>query len=835
MDSLFPKKLNKKENGMKKILLFVTLLLSVSIADSVLLVEKGWQLMGSSTPIKNMSRFESKNVEQVWHFDATTQKWLGYSPDSEIQTKMNDNSISKLNSLKNWHGFWVKSKQDWALVLESNTLSTAPANENSSNDKIELKKGWNLISLPVDTIISADIFKDMTVWKYNPDREWEFFDKEQSEDGFPIVAHIKNSDGLWVKAENDQNISVVDESSKLHNFASEEEMESFIKEMVLMNNRSYWGIEPFFINGEMTVTRDSETEEADTSASTANAEDASGTNLQESDVDESDIVKHDGTNIFYIVNNQDHYINITTFEQLSSGNSDAIGTISFNDNRYINSMYLTNNRLTVLSYIHGEIKILDDSTTQSYPNYSTQQILLDIYDVSDIDSIKNISSYKIDGNMVNSRVVGDNLYLVSSFSPKASITYPKIYIELSSTCREYFEGSGDYNKYAECHNINRDHDTNKYYRYDYDNPIVEVQDLMPEIESSTMAKQTLIEPSRLYAPSKQNQSATMTTISNISISDGSYKHSNSFIGYSSVQYASSKAFYLVSNQYPIYYDFNNYKDRSMIYKFNLDIELSYRGSGSVYGYALNQFSLSEYNDILRIATTEGFSWNRDGTNNSIYTLKEQDGLLPIQGLLSGLGKENETIKAVRFMGDKAFVVTFEQTDPFYTIDISNPEAPQKVGELQVNGYSAYLHPVGENKILGIGRDADSSGRTQGVKIELFDISDFANPSSLDTIILSQYTYSELEYNHKALAYRTSDNLFAFPYRERSDYQTYNYLGVYKVNDNKLSSYNPIHNPNDNSWGQHRGLIFDMNETTYISFFGNDSIITEELNETIPAD
>lgn len=823
-----------KKNSIIKILLFVTLLSSVSMADSVLLIKQGWQLIGSSTPIENMSKFESKNVEQVWYFDATAQKWLGYSPDSEIQTKMSDNGFSKLNSLKNWHGFWVKSKQGWALALESRTLNTTPSNENSLNDIIELRKGWNLISLPVDTIVSADIFKDMTVWKYNPNQEWEFFDKAQSEDNFPPVSHIKNSDGLWVKAENDQNISVVDESSKLHNFASKEEMESFIKEMVLINNRSYWGIEPFFANGEIRVTIDSATEETETSASPTNAEDASGTNLQERDVDESDIVKHDGTNIFHIVNNQHHHINITTFEQLSNGNSEAINTISFEDNRYIDSMYLTDSRLTVLSYTHGDIQILENGTARSYPDYNTQQVLIDIYDVSDINNIKNVSNYKIDGNMINSRVVEDKLYLVSSFSPKVSITYPKTYIELSNTCKEYFENSDDYHKYAECYNIYRDHDTNKYYRYDYDNPIVEMQDLMPEIEGSSMAKQALIEPSRLYAPSKQNQSATMTTISNISISNGSYNHSNSFIGYSSVQYASSKAFYLVSNQYPVYYDFNNYKDRSIIYKFNLDNTLSYRGSGSVYGYALNQFSLSEYHDILRIATTEGFSWNRDGTNNSIYTLKEQDGLLSIQGILGGLGKENETIKSVRFMGDKAFVVTFEQTDPFYTIDMSDPEAPQKAGELQVNGYSAYLHPVGEDKILGIGRDADSSGRTQGVKIELFDISDFAYPSSLDTIILSPYTHSELEYDHKALAYRTSDNLFAFPYRESLDYQTYNYLGVYKISDNKLISYNPIRNPNDNAWGQHRGLIFNMNETTYISFFGNDSIITEELNQTIPA-
>jgi uncharacterized secreted protein with C-terminal beta-propeller domain len=284
----------------------------------------------------------------------------------------------------------------------------------------------------------------------------------------------------------------------------------------------------------------------------------------------------------------------------------------------------------------------------------------------------------------------------------------------------------------------------------------------------------------------------------------------------------------------VYYDFNNYKERSTIYKFNLDSGLSYRGIGSVYGHAINQFALSEHNDILRIATTEGFSWQRENTNNSIYTLKEQNELLPIQGVLSGLGKEGESIQSVRFMGNRAFIVTFRQTDPFYTIDMSDPTEPKKMGELKVNGYSAYLHPVGENMILGFGRDASSNGEVQGIKIELFDISDFANPSSLDSIILHKNTQSELEYNHKALAYRYSDNLFAFPYYQRgdygNDYKDYNYLGIFQIENDLLKKYTPISNSSNYSWSGSRGLIFDMNNTTYISFFTNDRVITQKLNK-----
>jgi uncharacterized secreted protein with C-terminal beta-propeller domain len=200
--------------------------------------------------------------------------------------------------------------------------------------------------------------------------------------------------------------------------------------------------------------------------------------------------------------------------------------------------------------------------------------------------------------------------------------------------------------------------------------------------------------------------------------------------------------------------------------------------------------------------------------------------LEIEGILTGLGKEGETIKSVRFMGTKAYLVTFKTTDPLYTIDLSNPKSPKKMGELQVNGYSAYLHPIGNDKLLGIGQDTDSEGRRQGVKIELFDISDFQNPSSLDSITLEKGSYSELERNHKALAYRSSDHLFAFPFSNNAGVST-NHLGIYQVENNSLKSYEKL-NANDTNWGEHRGLIFDLNNTTYISFFSDDTVITKKL-------
>jgi uncharacterized secreted protein with C-terminal beta-propeller domain len=351
---------------------------------------------------------------------------------------------------------------------------------------------------------------------------------------------------------------------------------------------------------------------------------------------------------------------------------------------------------------------------------------------------------------------------------------------------------------------------------------------------STLSKAALLTPTRLYSSSKEKQSTTITSISVIDIKEGTYLNSISYIGESYTQYASAKSLYLVSNDYPLYYDYYSYRDRSTIYKFNLTEQLSYQGIGTVYGNLINQFALSEQNNILRSATTDRFSWTSTGTHNTLYTLKEQNGLLPIQGVLDGLGETGESIRAVRFMGDKGYIVTARTSDPLYTLDLSDPLHPQKVGELHISGFSSYLHPIGEDKLLGIGQETDEYGQRKGLKIELFDVSDFAHPSTLDTINYAPSTYSELEENHKALAYRASDQLFAFPYRIYGDYNTdyreNNYLGIYQVRDNSLISYRAMRNNND-GWGEHRGLIFDLNNSTYVSFFSPQSVITQELNQS----
>ena len=844
---------------MRSILIFLVLFSSYSFANSALLLEKGWQLIGSTSKIKDMSIFESKNVEQVWHFDADEQKWRGYSPDSEVQKKMSDKGYAKITTLESWHGFWVKSKDEWVLTFAVDT--------SESDDNITLKKGWNLISLPVNTVVSPYIFDDKTVWKYAKNNQWEFFEKDTKED-FPTISHIKNSDGIWVKSNEDQSISTASDSAKLHNFSNIDEMKAYIKDMLLTNDRKICGYYPMTRDGGFAVNDGAleaggATDDKSSITTPQAADDASGTNLQEQGVDESDIVKHDGTNIFYVSKNpknwEESFVNITTFENIANNKLEPIDKITIKGS--VDSLYLVDGRLVVLSRHGYNYKPLEPTPQEKIAiDYGgdISSMFVDIFNVSDMEKI---ARFKINGQLNNSRVLDGKLFLITNFYPYVRKTYPPIYVD-APECKNFFSphdgtvdgdsGGGDststpaqepqkasrdsyddYKRYARCYSLDQD-ENGKFYRPDYDNPQITYEKLIPYVQKNNDEEKMLISPQTFFAPDKKDQDPTITTVSKIDIANAKLEKTSSVLGYTNTVYASKKALYLVSNKYPMFYNFDRYQERSAVYKFSLDDELGYKASGFVNGSVLNQFSLSEYQDILRIATTEGNSWQND-TENSLYTLKHESDALLIHGVLSGLGEEGETIRSVRFMGNRGYIVTFRQTDPFYTIDLTNASNPIKVGELKIDGYSSYLHPINENYILGIGRDVTPDGQVFGLKMELFYVGNFEKPNSVDSYSFgSQFSYSEMENNHKALAYRDSDKLLGFAYSSGAYWDNrINNLGVFQidVDSDKINAYKPIKSPNANLnySGFERGLIFDMNGQTFVAYFDNGQIAYAALD------
>ncbi len=176
--------------------------------------------------------------------------------------------------------------------------------------------------------------------------------------------------------------------------------------------------------------------------------------------------------------------------------------------------------------------------------------------------------------------------------------------------------------------------------------------------------------------------------------------------------------------------------------------LAVEAVGNVPGRVLNQFSLDEYQGNLRIATTVGennwyfgFGTGQSSTANDIYIL---DGGLRQVGALLDLG-QGERIYSARFDGARGYLVTFRQTDPFFVLDLSDPKAPRKAGELKIPGYSSYLHPLGNNLVLGLGRQ-DAS-----VKLSLFDVTTPDNPVDVSDYLLDEYWTPAADNHHAFLA------------------------------------------------------------------------------------
>ncbi len=260
-------------------------------------------------------------------------------------------------------------------------------------------------------------------------------------------------------------------------------------------------------------------------------------------------------------------------------------------------------------------------------------------------------------------------------------------------------------------------------------------------------------------------------------------------------YASTDAVYLTDTTYD--YD-SELREHTIIHKLAFDADglPEYVASGQVPGRLLSQFSLGEYEDVLRVATHVS-NWNLwnggaaisvatagssdaavsvdtaqstsseapTGPYNAVYTLEVVGEDLSIIGSVENIAP-GEDLYAVRFMGERGFLVTYEIVDPLFTLDLSDPEQPTVVGELEVPGYSDYLHPFGDNFLIGVGRSTLASewgSITNAIQLSLFDISDLANPTVIDQIEVGGYgSYSDVSYTHKAFTFMPDSGLLAIP-------------------------------------------------------------------------
>ncbi len=242
-------------------------------------------------------------------------------------------------------------------------------------------------------------------------------------------------------------------------------------------------------------------------------------------------------------------------------------------------------------------------------------------------------------------------------------------------------------------------------------------------------------------------------------------------------YSSLDALYLTDTEY----DFaGSRRTTTDVYKFAYaDRTAKAVAAGSVSGRILNQYSMSEYNGFLRVATTVDATFGpfgqRTPPTNHVFVLSQAGSALDVVGSVEGIAPR-ETIQSARFVGDKGFVVTFEQIDPLFTIDLSDPTNPRVAGELEVPGFSTFLVPIDENHLLAVGQHVPPPGMfgPWGVQLSIFDVTDFDRPQLMDRVTIGDDTgaSSEAIYNPKAFTYFAQRGTVALPISINNSFFTF---------------------------------------------------------------
>ena len=359
---------------------------------------------------------------------------------------------------------------------------------------------------------------------------------------------------------------------------------------------------------------------------------------------------------------------------------------------------------------------------------------IDVYDLSTpATSIEKKASIVIDGQYISSRKIGSKLYVISQYSARLDgyVRHPYTQEEVSQNYKLVNDAS--------------------------------IEDLLPRIsvngESSVM-----IDNNDCYIPGVPEDAiqptlalVTVIDLDGIDESKPNEIPSSCIAAPISTIYASLNAVYMVENEY--LRDNQDSRYISHIYKMDLGgDEVKYEDRVSLKGNVgwNQQFRLSEYQGYLRVVTTD-----RSASENNIHRLHSveitESGLelaatIPNENDSTPIGKPGESIYSVRFNNEKAYVVTFRQIDPFYVIDLSNPVAPKVAGELELPGFSNYLHPFGDNLVFGLGRGADNGMGTDQIKVALFDVSDMSQPQLVNDVVLEgDRSYTPALYSHTALS------------------------------------------------------------------------------------
>lgn len=503
--------------------------------------------------------------------------------------------------------------------------------------------------------------------------------------------------------------------------------------------------------------------EADAGSADNNSSGFTTTYTQEANVDEYDVVKYDGDYLFIVPSLQVRCCFLfddaapaiaedsfapqpPSTEQaairiLSTNPDNAsateVGEIPLAENEFVQGIYRRGDQLAALSTsnYYGSYGI----AWSDAHSWQQQTVGIKIYDTSNISAPALSWNIAIEGGFVESRRIGNTIYLITRHTPYFDdlIYYPENSEQISRNAELLASATAE--------------------------------QIIPQV-SVNGDSTPLFNPLDCYITNEakdSKDSAGFQTITSITAVPLDQPNNTTTVCYnedSNGVYVSDSAIYL---QQSLYQDETS---STRIHKFALlESGPSYRGSadvaGNLWSGGQRDFRISESQGFLRLVTTEFTGDQEDRFDHRLFILQEASdsrdlelvSQLPNNSQPSELGKANEGLYGVRFVGDRAYLVTFEQIDPLYALDLSNPQAPFIAGELEIPGFSDFLHPVGDDLLLGLGQSALSNNQ---VKLELFDVSDISAPLSLGSSLIGpegSWSWSEAQYDRHAFTYQAIAN------------------------------------------------------------------------------
>lgn len=492
------------------------------------------------------------------------------------------------------------------------------------------------------------------------------------------------------------------------------------------------------LNGERSVSSEVHEEKADFADKADSAGSHSGTNNQVEGIEEGDIAVTDGKHIYSI---SDQTVFITDAKKM-----EVTSKIPLKET-YPSKLLLHEGKLLVFYDKYVEEKI----RRGHYNGVSMTQVA--IYDVSNASKPQLLREVGQEGYVIGVREYKDILYIVTNNTPNYWMLQEE---------KEF--------------------------------------DLRPQLYDSAEKALTRapLDSIHIFPGSRETNYVTVSALDLRNEKTGEFV-AETYVGAGSSLYMSEEAIYMAA---PAYSSMGTIEDsagkkaimpmwnnNTELYKFAIDgMSVKLTARTTIEGSLVNQFSMDEFNGHFRVATTTGQATMRESNSNNHLHIFDEN--LKEVGKLTNLAR-GEKIYAVRFMGEKAYIVTFKETDPLFVIDVANPKNPKVLGELKIPGFSNYLHPLDETHLIGIGYDTkmetDSHTKqpivyTMGMKVSLFDVSDVSKPKEVDNVIIGgRGTYSEVQHDHKAL-YRDKENgYYGFPVTLYEDEQ---YIGsgamIYRI-------------------------------------------------------